>query len=197
MGKSREARKEVSRLRDLGSMVDLVDLSRHEGDLQFLLEGENCVAWSQAGQTWFVFIDAVDELAEGAAGFEGPLQDFIQAVIRTNGDLSKLRLRVLCRTAEWNSNLDEALGRAWSGSDRTTLQLAPLRQADVSIAAIASIQSTDQTQAFMAGVSSKAIEALASRPVLLRLLLDFYQDQGELPHRQRVEYHRKLTHLAA
>src|SRR2546425_541601 len=79
-----------------------------------------------------------------------------------------------------STELQRALAKAWGKDAVQYLQLAPLRESDVRVAAETDgILDVDE---FMSQVAARDVGALAARPVTLRLLLRTYAKSGSFPH---------------
>lgn len=133
----------------------------------------------------------------GAPGFEDKLRSLLDALIESGGPIAKLRLRLLCRTAEWTESLEQSLGSLWVEAEVKKLQISPLLEADVREAVQVSTGDSHKAASFLESVKQLRIEALASRPVSLKLLIELFIEFGNLPRRQAELYQRGLQALLA
>ncbi len=198
MGKTREAEAAVTSLRTDGELIDLVYAGRRADPsrtLHDLLQGTNCANWVSSGRPWYIFIDGVDEAAGAAAGFEAGFQSFLDGLLGTGGEISTVRLRLLCRTVEWTGTLDRALETIWTDQKIQKRQIAPLRQIDVRQASDISTGDRDEAKRFMDAMADSHVQALASRPVSFQLLANLFTEQGRIPPRQADLYRLGLQAL--
>lgn len=198
MGKSFEARLATDEARGRGEAVDLVqaqlrrDLSATLADL---LSSEHAIAWREQGKSWSVIVDGIDELANGAASFGEGLQRFLSAAVASGGDLKNLRLRLFCRTVEWAKTLEQTLEAFWLPTELQKRQLAPLSREDVRKAADAELGATNDAERFVQAVEDVHAEALAAKPVALKMLLRLFEQHRELPKRQALLFQRGIAAL--
>lgn len=109
--------------------------------------------------------------------------------------LSRLYLRITCRTADWPSSLEEDLRqKLWSKDKVAVYQLAPLRREDVAEAAAAALQKLHAEQ-FLAEVDLQGAVPLASKPLTLQFLLNTYRNSKTFPATQEQLYHDGLLLL--
>jgi hypothetical protein len=198
MGKTREAEAAATSLRADSELVDLVYAGRRADPgrtLSDLLRGTNCTNWLSSGRTWYIFIDGIDEASGAAAGFEGGFQTFLDGVAGIGGEISAIRLRLLCRTVEWTATLDRTLETIWTDREVQKRQIGPLREIDVRNASDISIGDKDQAARFVNAMAESQVQALASRPVSFQLLADLFSEQGRIPPRQADLYRLGLQAL--
>jgi pyrimidine deaminase RibD-like protein len=129
-------------------------------------------AWAAAEDSEFtLFLDGLDECLLR-------VQSVGQLLLHELSKLpvSRLRLRVACRTADWPALLTTGLSDHWP--DRyEELELAPLRRRDVRSAA--SLQGLDP-DAFLDEVRRLEMVQFANRPITLDFLLRQSRDTGVL-----------------
>jgi hypothetical protein len=102
-------------------------------------------------------------------------------------DLERLRIRITCRPAVWPETLAEDLARSWPGVTADVLTLAPLRRADVVMAAARLKIDGDQ---FLSDLAGHDLLPFAARPLTLRSLLADAAD-GNVP-RGKVAVYKSL-----
>jgi hypothetical protein len=69
-----------------------------------LIEGEQWEKWATENRTFHLFLDSVDEAMLQFAG----IGDFLIEELRAaSGSLANLRLRIVCRSADWTSGLTD------------------------------------------------------------------------------------------
>jgi len=109
-----------------------------------------------------------------------------------NCPVSRLHIRIACRTAEWPMLLNEELPRIWKQENFGTYELLPLRRIDVEKAAqIAEID----TNKFMEAVQNHNMVPFAIKPVTLLMLLQDFKTKGVLGGNQVELYRDYLLHL--
>ncbi|WP_437539195.1 SIR2 family protein [Sorangium sp. So ce726] len=128
-------------------------------------------------------LDSLDEHPLGAYEVASQLIDQIRS-----GPLDSLRLRIVCRTAEWPSMLDEQLPLLWKPQGEepqaTFHALAPLRQSDVELAA------GKDAAGFISEIARVDAGSLAVKPITLGFMLDEYRRCRKLPS-TRLELYEK------
>ncbi len=144
-------------------------------------------SWLTGTHLLYLFLDGLDE---------GLLTISILASLLARNlqkcPISRLHLRIACRTADWPNDLEETLGRLWGKEKVAVYQLAPLRREDVAEAA--AVQKLD-VKHFLSEVDLKGIASLASKPFTLRFLLSIYQRSKTFPSSQEKLYYEGLLHL--
>ena len=101
--------------------------------------------------------------------------------------VSRLALRIACRTAEWPDLLDQELPRIWTPEQVGVYELAPLRRIDVAQAA--SLEGLE-ADAFETAVHTSGVVGLAVNPITLGFLLKEFRPGGGLPQ-DPVELYRR------
>jgi glycosyltransferase involved in cell wall biosynthesis len=149
----------------------------------------------RSGRHLAIFLDGLDEASQLPAVAQ-VIPEGLRALAGRHGSLEKIRLRISCRTAEWPASLGTELLTLWPKDQTGIYQLAPLREADVAIAA-SSIEGTaaGADDHFLQQVQALGAEPLASRPVTLNLLLNVYRRDRTLPAGRAQLYHQGLLAL--
>ena len=143
--------------------------------IQEIFGCEDFVRWKQGNHVLHLFLDSLDECA---------LQIHQVAAILTNqfrstsSLLSRLRLRIACRTADWPVTLEQSLPQLWGEDNFAAYELCPLRRKDIEEAA--QIEGIDAAK-FMEEIERTESVALAFKPVTLRFLITVFRSDGELP----------------
>ncbi len=171
MGKSTELQRlaDALKLQHPGDLVRLIDL-RGVGSHDHLREAlSHATELPAEGRLWLL-LDSFDECLLRVSTLPDALPDAV-----AGRDLSRMFLRIACRTGAWPSSLQRRLHETWQGhvlEDQDTLEvleLLPMRRSD----AQAWIQRQGrEAEEVMDSVSRLRLGALAARPVTLRLLLD-------------------------
>jgi hypothetical protein len=189
MGKSTELEQEVARLRSAGAHVELVDLGTFATGHEVKLAIEDVVQrWQEAG---------ADELVLALDGFDEPLVDIgnlSDLLIRALGALDHERLRVIVasRSSLWRQSLLTAFSSWWGQDQTVVLELAPLTDTDIAMAAESE---GGEGTAFLDAVRAAGAGPLAAQPITLRLMLSAAKS-GALPGRQLEVYQRGVAGLA-
>lgn len=172
IGKSTVIREECRRLASEGQHAHLVDLSRiSSGDaLHRAVEG----ACAANAPSVYLFVDAVDEGLSRNPALAAELISVAETL-----DVSRVRLRLACRTLEWPPELEASLRQRYEVDALRVQELLPLRRIDVISAAN---DHGFEGAEFVREVRERGATALAIRPISLRFLLAMFADDGALPH---------------
>lgn len=108
-------------------------------------------------------------------------------------DLSRLVLRVTCRTAERPLGLEAWLKQAFGEDNYRTLELAPLRLSETESGARAAGVDSEK---FLKDVVGAGVAPLAARPLTLRMLLRVYATGGRFPDALAALYEQALRLMA-
>ena len=141
-----------------------------------ITESAEYVEWIGNSSLLYMYLDSLDE---------GPLT--ISAKMRVisgllkNMPLERLRLRIACRTASWLGCVQDELLTYWTKDHFAAYELAPLRRADVVQAACSEGVDADM---FLQAVEDKNLSSLISKPLSLRLMLNYYKNDCKLPKGQ-------------
>ncbi|HDK7161163.1 TPA: hypothetical protein PTV68_000742 [Clostridium botulinum] len=179
LGKSTVMAEEVQKLKNRLEEKNImnVDLRSASSDIRLdklIFEKSVFVNWMNADYDLYLFLDSLDEglLQVGALG---------QIIIEKfrNVDISRLKLRITCRTGVLPSTFEAELKELWKEENFDVFQLAFLSIEDVKIAC--EEWKYDSIE-FLKSVTYNNIEALASTPVTLEMLLKIYdKNQQRLP----------------
>ena len=197
IGKSHALRTELTALQDRsdppGGQVLSIDLRAFSSEERFarkIFESDKYQAWRSGTHNLHLFLDSLDECLlriDNVAAFL--LEELQQDASR----LDRLFIRIACRTAEWSSALFEAgLKRLWGETNVGVYELAPLRHADVTIAAR---DNGLDSALLIEEIERKNAVPLAIKPVTLGLLIRMYRDRGGLPTTQTELYREGLRLL--
>lgn len=197
MGKSTELRRAFDGARsdalthsDAALLIELRDVDSSQALARKVTERPEVVAWRAGSHTLTLFIDSLDEGLLGVPALASNLAALLEDL-----DAKRLRLRLASRVADWPKLLEDALARRWGKQVLRIMQMAPLRESDVGLAAGADLGSG--SGGFMTLVKSRGIGAMASRPVTLRLLLTTFLRNGSLAESRRELYDQGCRVLAA
>jgi predicted NACHT family NTPase len=155
--------------------------------IRSLFEIDKFKAWRDGSYPLDLYLDSLDE---------GLLRIDTLALLLVDElkkyPISRLNLRIACRTAEWPPFLEQKLKQLWGEENFKAYELAPLRAEDIGNAALS--EGLDAT-AFLSEIYSKEASPLAAKPVTLRLLLNLYKKELHLPQTQAELYERGCVSL--
>ena len=173
LGKSNEiqlaAREAISR----GEAADVIPLGRLSGiqelESRILTKVKNVPI---EGKIWNIFLDGLDEALPQFTKNDSAISIVFRSLALVR-DLSTVRLRISCRSAEWPKALEEDLNDFWGSASVQVYELQELGEADVVIAA--SQFSPERATKFLEQIRKSEVEALTERPVTLNMLLDVFE----------------------
>jgi hypothetical protein len=154
--------------------LDLRSFSSEDRLYRTLFEGEAFVQWTKSDYDLHLYIDSLDECLLRIDSIAALLADEIPKY-----PLDRLKLRIACRTASWPPLLERALKLGYGEDSFAATELVPLRRVDVAQAA--TLSGITDPVSFLARVDELRIASLAIKPVTLKMLLDTFQREGDLP----------------
>lgn len=161
-----------------------------------VLESPEVLAWAKGVHPLTVFLDSLDECWRRLPELESILVEGFDALQKNTQQA--LYLRLTCRSAEWRGEAGVALKQlfaAHSAQDRVkVLVLAPLSPANVEAAAAAHGLNGHR---FVTAVESKGVQALASHPITLEMLLSLAEEGSDLPKSRADLYHQGCLKLCS
>jgi hypothetical protein len=104
----------------------------------------------------------------------------------------RLRLRIVCRTAEWPEDFGQRLEKLWGKEGCRIYELSPLRRQDIAEAAAVHGVNAEQ---LIQEVIEREVQPFASRPITLELLINIFKRETHLPTRLAEIYERGLPLL--
>lgn len=144
--------------------------------------------WRAGTARLTLVVDGVDEGLLRVPNFVNDLTALLKGE-----PITRLRLVLACRTAEWPLDAGRRLLALWSDEKvKAFYELCPLRRVDAELAA--TVRGTDAAK-FLEAVWQRGVTGLAARPVTLFFLLREFRD-GELPATHRELYERGTENLA-
>ena len=166
---------------------------------------ERCLA---SGQTVHLFLDSLDEgrlhIKTIAACLDAQLRRLRDKTIpktdvnAARPPLTRVRLRIACRSAEWPESLTTTLRELYfpgeSEPPQDMFRLIPLHSGDVLAAARAE---GIKPEAFMEAIRRTSSAALAMRPVSLLMLFEIFKREGGLPASRWEVYEKGCLRLCA
>lgn len=154
--------------------LDLRSFSSEDRLYRTLFEDDTFLKWATGDYDLHLYIDSLDECLLRIDSVAALLADEIPKY-----PLDRLKLRIACRTASWPPLLEKALKSGYGEDSFAATELVPLRRVDVLQAAtLIGIKDPDS---FLARVDELHITSLAIKPVTLKMLLDTFQREGDLP----------------
>ncbi|RYG88149.1 MAG: hypothetical protein EON59_05305, partial [Alphaproteobacteria bacterium] len=183
MGKTHEINGLAARLRDKGEQVDLL----HGGDpglpaaLDALLRSEHQRLWSRDDRPWHILIDGVDEISRAPLAPERFLADFFDRLFASHRKIAFLRVVLTCRTSAWTEALDQLVEERWPADCYIKLVLEPLGESDIRNAVERVEPAAAERERLSGQLLDQKMRAVASRPLLLALLLRSHRAGTPLP----------------
>ncbi len=172
-----------ARLSDAGEQLVWKNLNAYQSDLllvRSVFEDTAVKSWAQGSGVLHLFLDSFDECLIRIDSLASLLGEELKKL-----PVSRLRLRVACRTAVWPDLLEEHLKQLWGDEPVGVYELAPLRVKDVAEAA--ALEGID-SDTFLAEVDRREAAPLAGKPITLRFLLNTCRRGGGFPKTQAELY---------
>ena len=164
--------------------LDLRAYGEVERLIHDLFESEIFKVWRSGSGLLVIFLDSYDECLLELKKLGPLLADQLK---KYKSQISRLHLRIACRTAVWPSFLGDELKKLYGDEAFGIYQLAPLRCVDVDEAAA---QNGFDTFSFLNAVRDKNVISFAIKPITLRFLLNIYRSHGTLDATTNIDlYH--------
>jgi len=186
IGKSNALNAELDGIRkgagqgDTLQFVDLRSIGSEERLFRKIFEDPAFINWTTGTHRLHLFLDSLDECSLHVPTLAQILIDELKSY-----PVSRLSLRIACRTANWPAFLEEGLSALWGKEHFEVLELAPLRKRDIALAA--DVEGVN-ANTFLAAVREADAAAFAIKPVTLKFLLQKYKLNGHLPTSQKALY---------
>jgi hypothetical protein len=187
-GKSTWLRDEADRHREQDSNVEWVDLRDYSSEVRLEARFTEIAEAAALADVTYLYVDSIDE----ALVRIGPVTSLLAEVLRRI-PLDKLRVRIACRTLDWPEWFVADLAEVWGQDNVHILEIAPLREVDVRIAAEAEHLDPDDV---LKQIKTRGLQSLATRPVTLNLLLAQF-DQAHADKESVVEIYERGCRLLA
>lgn len=159
-----------------GNALMLRDLGAYSTDAALvhdIFEDRKFLEWDRGSHTLELFLDSLDECRLRVESI-----DTLLLMRLKRHDLSRLRLRISCRSADWTAILEKGLPKLWEKDAIAQYQLAPLGREHLRIAATAEGIDPDE---FISQVQQKQVTGLAIKPITLSMLLAIYRENSTFP----------------
>lgn len=179
MGKTTELQQSLEKLRAAleGSKDDILfrDLNEYSSDALFVqdvFKSGQFTSWASGSWTLHLYLDSLDECQLRVRTVARLLARRLQ-----EAPTERLRLRLVCRSADWPKFLTAELEKAFS-REVTICELLPLTRREVRTAAA---ESGFDADSFMQSVRDSRGAALAQRPLTLKFMLHSFRSEQRLP----------------
>ncbi|HWA95851.1 MAG TPA: hypothetical protein VG844_14715 [Terracidiphilus sp.] len=153
-----------------------------------LFEDNRFLQWIEGDYDLHLYLDSFDECLLRIDNVSGLLADELP-----KRPLNRLKLRIACRTVSWPPLLENALAGGFGKADFAAVELVPLRRVDVLQAA--ALSEIAEPAVFLERIDNLGISSLASKPITLRMLLDTFRRDGNLPSSVLELYEKGCTIL--
>ncbi|MFP5272354.1 NACHT domain-containing protein [Coleofasciculus sp.] len=148
-----------------------------------LFESRRFTDWINGTHRLYVFLDSLDE---GLLRIETLATLLVEELGKEEyrEQLSRLSLRIACRTAVFPKVLEEGLEKLWTKDNLRIYELTPLRRIDVERAVD---RCGLEPAVFMDEVDRKGAAPFAIKPITLDFLVNIFQrNNGQFPANQRL-----------
>ena len=172
---------------DAADWFDLRDFSSEDRLERNILESEKVENWQGSQNTLHLFLDSLDEGLLRIDNISRVLLSVLEKL-----PTPRLRLRIASRPLDWQASLERGFVEIWGQDNVRAYQLAPLRKADVVVAAESSRIDGGQ---FIDQVVSRDVVPFAVKPVTLTFLLGFFEKGQALPVSRTELYHEGCKRL--
>jgi hypothetical protein len=152
---------------------DLRDFSSEDRLKREIFDSDEVRLWQESQNTLHLFLDSLDEGLLRIDNISRVLLSVLQQL-----PTPRLRLRIASRPLDWQVTLEHGFVGVWGQNNVRVFQLAPLRRADVAIAA--ELSKIDANQ-FVDQVISRDVVPFAIKPVTLEFLVGVFEKGKVLP----------------
>jgi predicted NACHT family NTPase len=160
-------------------VLDLHSYGSEDRLIKNLFESSQFRAWVEGNHLLYVFLDSLDECLLRIDNVTALLAEEFR---RYQDKANRLFLRIICRSAVWQSTFEEQLQQIF-GKDKVKIyELAPLRQIDVRHAA--EREGIEDPDHFMQEIWDKKVVPLAIKPITLGFLMEEYLENSHFSQQQ-------------
>jgi len=173
----------IKKIHQEGGQTFLLNLRSYRSDdrlVRDLFDSTDFNSWRNGTHHLHIFLDSLDECLLRIDTIATLLVDELN---KYRNEVTRLYLRIACRTAVWPKVLEEGLEQLWGKDSVGVYELVPLRRVDVREAANANGLDSD---AFLQKVNTKNAVPLAIKPITLKFLLNTYRRKGQFSPDQRL-----------
>ena len=153
--------------------IDLRSCGSEQRLIQKVFEDRVFRDWVEGNHRLHLFLDSLDECLMRVSTVAALLLEELP-----HFPCERLVLRIACRTADWPILLEDGIRQMWGKEASRILELVPLLRRDVMEAAKANQIAPD---AFLQAVDHANVVPLAIKPVTLKMLLNVYGQNSNLP----------------
>ena len=146
-----------------------------------LFESEELRDWKDGSYDLHLYLDSLDECLLRIDNVATLLADELPKL-----SVTRLKLRIACRTAPWPSILEHELSDLYGKEGFRAFELAPLRRVDVVQAAV--IAGVPDAEQLLQRIHDLGIVPFAIKPITLNFLLDTYLRNGDIPSNAEALY---------
>lgn len=164
---------------DKGGLLVPIDLGRYGGEDQLhhdVFESDLVHSWLAGTGPLTLLLDSLDEAMVEIRKVTATLERGIEKL-----PCERLHLGIACRATAWPETLTHFLRDRFGEEEVGVWQLAPLRRADVAIAARGENLDVDN---FLAALEATEAVPFATNPASLWFLLDIHRRDQDLPKRR-------------
>ncbi|MBM4257900.1 MAG: hypothetical protein FJ147_18665 [Deltaproteobacteria bacterium] len=158
--------------------LDLREYGSEDHLVRDLFANETVTAWKKGNHHLSIFLDSLDE---GLLHIKVLSSLLARELNKLDKQLvSRLRLRIACRTFDWSLNLslEESLCELWGKDAVQAYELVFLRREDVTEAA--KVNGFEPNE-FLSAIDRAEAAPLAIKPITLKFLLNFYRKNQSFP----------------
>lgn len=155
--------------------LDLHDIGSESQLYRWLFDAAEFNAWRTGTDDLYLFLDSFDECRLQINMLHAMLLREFQRC-----PIERLHVRVACRVADWPPAFEHGLRELFGSDEVGVFELAPLRRADVLLAAETGRVKPDD---FMAAVEAARAVPLAIKPLTLDFLVRSFRRHHALPDR--------------
>jgi hypothetical protein len=177
LGKTHEARLAYTMLQAQGALTEFVSLRRTTRLEDLRNEIENSSSYknwlSDKTKTWTLFLDGFDEASVPFPLLGSWISSTLRDLFSDSNVAQYIRVRITSRAPEWSMTLEEDLRDLWGASAVAVYVLQPLTEHDIA--------QVSSAEGFQRQIQGLGLDALAERPVTLKMLARLFAKTGRLP----------------
>jgi len=170
-------------------LFKLANYSDENRLVQRLFQSKKFQGWLAGSHTLHLFLDDLDE---ARLKIDTITHCLIEELSDIKDHLSRLFLRIACRTSDWPQEFERQLCELYGEQQVSVYKLAPLQIRDVKDA----VETHHMDwEAFWSEIREKDIGPFAANPITLRLLLAQYIRNQQLPSKRHEIYEKGCQEL--
>ena len=163
---------------DSGENLLFINLNEYGDESRLICDVFGCEVfdrWKNGSHILHLFIDSLDEcrirIPQVATIFKNRFEQL-------GDNLSRLKLRIACRTAEWPDTLEKYLPDLWGKDNFGAFELVPLRRKDVRLACETENINSER---FISELYRTETVPFAIKPVTLNFLFAIFKQESRFP----------------